>query len=99
MKVEKEDGFTENGEIVVILNHKDIIKNAQNGSIKVRTIMNTKYNTMSALDELKEFFAMINNEQQRFFPVTDKTNKLIGAIDVNNVSEFLMLKTNLHSKS
>ncbi len=42
---------------------------------------------------------MINKEKQRFFPVTDKTNKLIGAIDVNNVSEFLMLKTNLHSKS
>ncbi|MGB5459942.1 MAG: site-2 protease family protein [Eudoraea sp.] len=96
---EKDFVVTENGKIVGILNHKDIIKNAQNGSIKVRTIMNTKYNTMSALDELKEFFAMINNEQQRFFPVTDKTNKLIGAIDVNNVSEFLMLKTNLHSKS
>jgi len=51
------------------------------------------------MDELKEFFAMINKEQQRFFPVTDKTNKLIGAIDVNNVSEFLVLKTNLHPKS
>ena len=83
----------------MILNHKDILNNAQNGSIKVRAIMNTKYKTMRAIDELKEFFAMINKEQQRFFPVTDKTNKLIGAIDVNNVSEFLVLKTNLHPKS
>ena len=54
---------------------------------------------MKATDELKEFFGMINTEKQRFFPVTDKTNKLVGAIDVNNVSEFLMLKTHLHPKS
>ncbi|MGB5429817.1 site-2 protease family protein, partial [Eudoraea sp.] len=96
---EKDFVVAENGLIVGILNHKNILNNAQNGSIKVRSIMNTKYKTMRAMDELKEFFVMINNEKQRFFPVTDKTNKPIGAIDVNNVSEFLMLRTNLHSKS
>ncbi len=95
---EKDFVVTENEVIVGILNHKNILNNAQNGSIKVKAIMNTKYKTMRATDELKEFFGMIN-EKQRFFPVTDKTNKLVGAIDINNVSEFLVLKTNLHSKS
>jgi Zn-dependent protease len=96
---EKDFVVTEDGEIAGILNHKNILNNAQNGSIKVKAIMNTKYKTMKATDELKEFFGMINTEKQRFFPVTDKTNKLVGAIDVNNVSEFLMLKTHLHPKS
>ena len=54
---------------------------------------------MKAKDELIKFFDLINNEKQRFFPVTNNTNKLIGAIDVNNVSEFLMLKTNFIAKT
>ena len=96
---EKDFVVTENEDIVGVLNHKEIIKNAKNGSIKVRSIMNTKFSCMNATDELREFFNLINKEKQRFFPVTDNTNKLIGAIDAYNVSEFLMLKTNFIAKT
>jgi Zn-dependent protease len=96
---EKDFVVTENEDIVGVLNHKEIIKNAKNGSTKVRSIMNTKFSCMNATDELKEFFNLINKEKQRFFPVIDNTNKLIGAIDAYNVSEFLMLKTNFIAKT
>ena len=61
--------------------------------------MATKFKTVKAMDELIKFFDLINSEKQRFFPVIDKSNKLIGAIDTNNVSEFLMLKTNFIAKT
>ncbi len=96
---EKDFVVVENGVIKGILYHKDILKNAQNGSIKVRAIMDTKFKTLKARDELTLFFELINTNKQRFFPVTDNSHKLIGAIDLNNVSEFLILQTNLISKS
>ncbi len=96
---EKDFVVAENGLIKGILYHKDILKNAQNGALKVRAIMDTKFKTMKAMDELTLFFDLINSNKQRFFPVTDNTHKLIGAIDLNNVSEFLLLQTNLISNS
>jgi Zn-dependent protease/CBS domain-containing protein len=96
---EKDFVVAENGAIKGILYHKDILKNAQNGSIKVKAIMDTKFKTMKSMDELTLFFDLINTQKQRFFPVTDNTQKLIGAIDLTNVSEFLILQTNLISKS
>ena len=96
---EKDFVVTENENIVGILSHKDIIKNAKNGSAKVRSIMATKFKTVKAMDELIKFFDLINSEKQRFFPVIDNSNKLIGAIDTNNVREFLLLKTNFIAKT
>lgn len=87
----------ENGTIVGILEHKQIINNAKNGSLEVGAVMKTNFNTISEMEELNEFFVKVNATRQRFFPVTDYNNNILGAIDVTNVSEFLMLKTQLIS--
>lgn len=94
---EKDFVVVDNGTIVGILEHKNIINNAKNGSLEVSAVMNTNFNTMSETEELNEFFVKVNATRQRFFPVTDYNSNILGAIDVTNVSEFLMLKTNLIS--
>ncbi|MGI9546373.1 MAG: site-2 protease family protein [Flavobacteriaceae bacterium] len=75
-----------------LLYHKDILKNARNDTLKVSDIMNVQFKTLNASMPLQRFFDLLSNQKNLFFPVTDETGKLLGAIDMNNVSEFLVLK-------
>ncbi|MGB5818933.1 MAG: site-2 protease family protein [Saonia sp.] len=94
---EKDFIIVENEKIVGIVYYKDIIGQTHNNSLLVRDIMNTSFQTVDVSKELKEIFDLIAKERKSFFPVTND-QKLVGAIDKTNLSEFILLKSNLISK-
>ena len=89
---EKDFIVLEEDRISGLLYHKIILKNAKNGHLKVRDIMNTQFRVLKASDPLQGFFETMSTERNLFFPVTDSYGRLVGAIDMSNVSEFLVLK-------
>ncbi|MBT8236202.1 MAG: site-2 protease family protein [Bacteroidia bacterium] len=81
--------------IVGILYQKDIISHVKYSSMRVKEIMKQKFKTISKKEELKKFFDLVNKEGQRFFPVIGREGALEGAIDMHNVSEFLLIRSQL----
>ena len=79
-------------QIMGLLYHKDILKNAKNDQLKVADMMNRNFRVLKASDELQSFFDMLSIEKRLFFPVVNQDESLVGAIDMSNVSEFLVLK-------
>lgn len=94
---EKDFVVVDKEEIVGVVYHKDIIKQTNNRSLSVKQMMHTSFRTIDAYSELKEVFDFIYKEKKSFFPVTSD-EKLVGAIDMTNLSEFILLKSNLISK-
>ncbi len=78
--------------IMGLLYHKDILKNAKNDHLKVADMMNRNFKVLKATDDLQSFFDMLSTEKKLFFPVVNREEHLVGAIDMSNVSEFLVLK-------
>lgn len=91
---EKSFVVTENSKIVGILYHKDIIKNSKNKSLSIRDIMSKSFKTIHMDSDLKEIFKLINTEKRDFFAVIDD-DTLVGAIDLSNLSEFMLIQSNL----
>lgn len=79
-------------EILGLLYHKEILKNAKNDRLKVADMMNKNFRVLEASAELQSFFDMLSTEKRLFFPVINEEKNLVGAIDMSNVSEFLVLK-------
>ena len=94
----EKDFVVMDGEVIVgLLYHKDILRNAKNVSLKVRDIMNTQFKALASNAALQEFFNLLSGQRNLFFPVIDQRGALIGAIDMSNVSEFLVLKAQASS--
>lgn len=89
---EKDFVVVENDNIAGIIFHKEIINRSKNRTLLVRDFMSTRFHVMLEDGPLKEFFELVAREKQRFFPVINPEGRLVGAIDMTNVSEFLLLK-------
>jgi len=89
---EKDFIVTDDNRIVGVLYQKDIIKNAATPSVLIKDIMHTAHKTVEMSTEIIKVMELIGKEKQNFFPVT-KDQQLVGAIDSNNISEFILLKT------
>jgi len=89
---EKDFVVMENDKIVGIITQKDIIKHAKTPSLLVNEIMDKKTVVVDASTEITKVLALIGKEKKSFFPVTEN-EKLIGAIDKTNISEFILLKS------
>jgi len=83
--------------IVGILYHRDIIKQVNNRSLLIRDIMQRSFKTIESSSEIKEIFNLITKEKTNFFPVI-RDQKLVGAIDMSNIGEFILIQSNLISK-
>lgn len=92
---EKDFVVVDEGGIAGVLFHKEIINRSKDRNLMVREFMNSNFQTMNEEGPLKEFFELVARDKQRFFPVIDRAGTLIGAIDMTNVSEFLLLKNTL----
>ncbi len=88
---EKDFVVMENNEIVGVLLQKDIIKYAQKPMLMVKDIMDTSFKTVALYDEIHKVILLMGKEKKRFFPVTDN-KKLVGAIDMENIGEFVLFK-------
>ncbi|WP_299441353.1 site-2 protease family protein [uncultured Aquimarina sp.] len=91
---EKNFIVTEHAKIVGILHHKDILAKSKNKELKVKEVMDTSFASIDAKAELKEVFMLINAKKRDFFAVTTN-DKLAGAIDLANMSEFMLIQSNL----
>ena len=80
-----------------LLYHKQILSNAKNDNLKVGNIMNTQFKVLNVSDPLQGFFDQLSTQKNLFFPVVDNHDRLAGAIDMSNVSEFLVLKAGVHT--
>ncbi len=92
---EKDFVVVDQEKIVGILYQKDIIGHVKFGSMEVREIMKPNFRTIAKNEALQKFFELVNKEGQRFFPVTGVGGVLEGAIDMHNVSEFLLIRSQL----
>ncbi len=80
--------------IVGVLYNKDIIKHAANRILLVKDVMQKSFKVVEASSEIKEIFELISREKKCFFPVISN-QKLVGAIDLNNIGEFILFQSNL----
>lgn len=83
-----------NKRIVGVLYQTDLIAAYRNGSgdARVRDIMNTKVEILHPDDPLSEAYIKIRSNQKGFFPVAEQ-EQVVGAIDLNNVNEFIVFKS------
>ncbi len=89
---EKDFVVLQDGQIMGLVFQKNIIKNAGNPSLLVRDIMHRDFKTIDESTEIVKVLELISKEKHSFIPVTSG-NKLLGAIDMVNISEFILLKT------
>lgn len=89
---EKDFVVTEGDKVVGIVTQKDIIKHAKTPSLPVGDLMQRTFRTVDVSMEITKVLEFIGKEKKRFFPVLDN-EKLIGAIDMTNISEYILLQT------
>lgn len=82
------------GVIHGLLYHENIIKNSKNRTLLVRDIMDKSFKSLDYDSGLTSAFRLITSKNHPFFPVL-KNKKLVGAIDLNNLNEFIMLQAKL----
>ena len=81
-------------QIAGIAYQNNIIEHADQKTLPIEKIMKTSYETLAVDTPLKEAFILMNQHQKQFFPVVDG-QKLVGAIDVTNLSEFILIQSKL----
>ncbi|MFP2997310.1 site-2 protease family protein [Spongiivirga sp. MCCC 1A20706] len=73
-----------------------IIKNAKKENLTVGEIMLTEFKIISPDMKLPHFLDLLSNSKQSFYPVVEN-EKIVGAIDMKNITEFITLKQALYS--
>ena len=92
---EKDFIVEEDGKPVGILTNADIIKNSKNRKKEVREIMKTTYKEIDLNAQLGEVFRSVEVQKEYFFPVLNRNGLLVGAIDLANINEFILLQAKL----
>tara|TARA_R110002050_G_scaffold286468_3_gene436990 strand:- start:76796 stop:77890 length:1095 start_codon:yes stop_codon:yes gene_type:complete len=89
---EKDFVVAENRKAVGIITQKDIIKNVKIPSMQIKDFMEKNFLVIDAATEISTVLELFGKEKNRFLPVTEN-GQLVGAIDVYNISEFMILNT------
>jgi Zn-dependent protease/predicted transcriptional regulator len=79
---------------VGVLYNRDLIQamRANNDQLSVKDVMSREFKKVNESDELTEIFRKMQSSKKSFFPVTDGIS-LTGAIDMTNISEFMIFKS------
>ncbi len=89
---EKDFVVADDHRIIGIVTQKNIIKHAKKPTLMVKEIMDQDFKVVDEALEISKVLDLIGKEKKKFFPVT-RNEKLIGAIDMVNISEFILLKS------
>ncbi|MDX1636354.1 MAG: site-2 protease family protein [Balneolaceae bacterium] len=91
---ERDFVVAENGQVQGVLYQQQLASAYQkkNGTQRTRDIMDTNVESLSSGDPLSEAYMKIRSGKKNFFPVVDN-GKLVGAIDLNNINEFIVFKS------
>ena len=80
---------------VGIVYNQDLIRALrQNNSLKVQDIMSREFDPVSPSDDLTEIYRKMQSKKKSFFPVIEG-HRLLGAIDMTNINEFMIFKSSL----
>lgn len=79
---------------VGVLYNDDLIRamRTSNEQIAVKDVMSSEFDKATESDDLTEVFRKMQSSRKSFFPVTDGVS-LLGAIDMTNISEFMIFKS------
>ncbi len=89
---EKDFVVVENNEVLGIVTQKVIIKYAKTPMVLVKDIMDKDFKMVDAAMEITKVLELMGREKKDFFPVALE-NKSIGAVDMTNISEFILLES------
>ncbi len=79
---------------VGILNHEHIMKHGKEPSATVGDYMETDFKSIESNAPLQEVLRLVESGKTHFYPVT-KNESLVGAIDMTNLNEFILLQSHL----
>lgn len=84
---------TENGKVSGVLYQSDLIESFRNRSrdTRVEEVMDPEVHTVQIDDKLTDVYTKARSISKTFFPVLDG-DKLSGAIDMENINEFMLLR-------
>ena len=85
----------QDGTTLGILMNADIIKNSNKPNLLVSDIMKTSFKEILYNDKLRNVLSLVELHKGYFFPVLDTNKKLVGAIDMTNINEFILFQSKL----
>jgi Zn-dependent protease/predicted transcriptional regulator len=77
-----------------VLYYEDLIKNSKQRDVLVKEVMKTTHEFMDVNMNLADAYKKIYSEKKSFLAVKDQ-NKFVGAIDLSNLNEFIILQAKL----
>lgn len=85
------------GNTVGIVYNQDVIKamKSKGNQVRVKDIMQTDFDSVKAYEDLADIFRKAQMGKKSFFPVIEN-NRLIGAIDLMNINEFMVFRSPVH---
>lgn len=86
----------DNGQAVGIMTRALIINSLRenHAGVAVSEMMERNFETVAIHDRLTEVYANAQRKKNAFFPVVED-NRLIGVIDMNNIQEFVLIRSAL----
>lgn len=87
---------TEDKAVKGVIYQSDLMQSLKqrNGQMKVREVMSTDFENVDASDDLTNVYRKVQSRKRSFFPVLE-SGQLVGAIDMNNINEFMVLRASL----
>ncbi len=87
---------TEHDHIKGVVYHSDLVQllRQQNGQAQVKDVMSTDFENVHADDDLTDVYRKVQARKKSFFPVLEN-DRLVGAIDMNNINEFIVFRASL----
>lgn len=94
---ERDFVVVENGQVKGILYQSDLINAFKGGNTKakVANIMDEEFYIVQLDEKLTDVYRKIRSNSKSFFPVVEDDGRLIGAIDMNNINEFMTFRAPL----
>ncbi|HEY8400486.1 MAG TPA: site-2 protease family protein [Cytophagaceae bacterium] len=88
---------TDNEEVIGSLSRKQLLASLKDHlpQDKLSDIMNKDFFAVNESDRLDQLFTMIQRNGETLIPVV-KNGKLVGAINMENINEFIMIQSALH---
>ena len=87
---------SENQEVQGVLYQSDFIDamKGKNTDAPVKDFMTTDFEKVGLNEDLADFYRKVRANRKNFFPVLEN-NHLMGAIDFNNINEYMLIRSSL----
>lgn len=87
---------TEDETVKGVIYHSDLMQSLkqENGQVKVKDVMSDDFEHVQIDDDLTNVYRRVQARKKSFFPVLEN-GRLAGAIDMNNINEFITFRSSL----